>query len=94
MDKLLVINNQQTTFAASRYILRLMEGERSQMTNTTERLPLIIRVNSLRRILHNNQIMFFRYLHNCLHVACHTSIMHRYNHARTRSNKRLQTIRI
>ena len=94
MDKLLVINNQQTTFAASRYILRLMEGERSKVTDTTERLALIVRVNSLRRILNNYQIVFFRHLHNSVHIACHTSIMHRNNHTRTRSNKRLQTIRI
>ena len=71
-----------------------MEAEGRQMADGSERSPLVIRVDGLRRVLHHDQVVLFREGHDLVHVAGDSGVMDRNDDPGARRNQRLDLLRV
>ena len=74
-DETFVIDDEHTTLTTVN-VLRLVEGESTQMTNTTQGTTLVEGVDGMRRVLDDEEMMLLSQCHDGIHVTGNTGIMY------------------
>ena len=74
-----IILKQQRAALSHCIILCLMEAVAAEISDRAERTPFIPRIDTLRCILHDLQVVFFCNRHDRIHLTGDTGIMHRHN---------------
>ena len=85
-EELFIIDDKGSPLAGDK-ILGLMETVAAQVSDRSQILSLVCGANPLSRILHDHEIMPFRYIHDHGHIAADTGIMNGDDCFRFRGNR-------